>query len=95
METNKYQYDLVKKIPVKRIIMKVPPEKIMDAHNIVEACDFLAVVRTIEPDSAIVEMLATPDTFEDSLEISRMMEKLLGAEILHPVGNLQGINPKS
>ncbi len=86
METDKYQYNSIGKIPVKRIIIKIPPKNIMDAHNIVEACDFLAVVRTLEPDSAIVELLATPDTFKDSMKISRMMEKLLGAEILHPAG---------
>lgn len=88
MKTDEYRYNRVEKILVKRIIVKIPPENIMDAHNIVEACDFLAVVRTLEPDIAIVELLATPDTFEDSLKISQMMEKLLGAEILHPVGHL-------
>lgn len=64
--------------------MKIAPEAITDVHGIIEACDYLAIVRTLEPDTAIIEIVTTPDTFTASLEIARVMERRLGAEILHP-----------
>ena len=71
-------------VNAKLIIMKVAPESITDVHGIMEACDYLAIVRTLEPEAAIVEIIATPDTFAESFEIARVMERRLGAEILHP-----------
>ena len=77
---------LMSEYPVnaKLIIMKIAPESITDVHGIMEACDYLAIVRTLEPETAIVEIIATPDTFAESYEIARVMERRLGAEILHP-----------
>ncbi len=71
-------------VQAKRIILKLAPAAITDVHGIVEACDYLAIVRTLEPDSAIIEIITTPDTFADSMELARIMERRLGAEILHP-----------
>lgn len=71
-------------VNAKLIIMKIAPESITDAHGIMEAFDYLAIVRTLEPETAIVEIIATPDTFAETLEIARVMERRLGAEILHP-----------
>lgn len=71
-------------VNAKLIIMKVPPESITDVHGIMEAFDYLAIVRTLEPETAIVEIIATPDTFAETFEIARVMERRLGAEILHP-----------
>ena len=72
-------------VQAKRIILKLAPAAITDVHGIVEAYDYLAVVRTLEPDTAIIEIVATPDTFGQTLELARVMEKRIGAEILHPL----------
>ena len=71
-------------VNAKLIIMKIAPESITDVHGIMEAFDYFAIVRTLEPETAIVEIIATPDTFAETLEIARVMERRLGAEILHP-----------
>jgi len=68
----------------KRVLVKVPVESITDVHGIVEACDYLAVVRTLEPDAGIVEMVGTPDTYDEMMRIARVLERKLNAEILHP-----------
>jgi hypothetical protein len=68
----------------KRVILKCDPVVIADMHAVVESWDYLAVVRTLEPDMGIVELIATRDTYEDTLELSKCLKKLLGAEILHP-----------
>lgn len=72
-------------VQAKRIILKLAPPAITDVHGIVEAYDYLAVVRTLDPDTAIIEIVTTPDTFEQTLELARIMEKRIGAEILHPL----------
>lgn len=72
-------------VQAKRIILKLAPAAITDVHGIVEAYDYFAVVRTLEPETAIIEIVATPDTFEQTLELARIMEKRIGAEILHPL----------
>jgi len=69
-------------VRAKRILLKVEPAKITGLHALVEACDYLAVVRTLDPEIAVVEMIATPDTVEKSLELARFFERRLGAEIL-------------
>lgn len=68
----------------KRILVKADPEKIAEIHGIIEACDYLAVVRTLDPDISVVELITTHDTFEDTLKVARVMEKLLGVEVIHP-----------
>ena len=72
------------RVNAKLIIMKVAPGSITDVHGIMEAFDYLAIVRTLEPETAIVEIIATPDTFAESYEVARVMERRLSAEILHP-----------
>ena len=79
-------------VNAKLIIMKIAPESITDVHGIMEACDYLAIVRTLEAEAAIVEIIATPDTFAESLEIARVMERRLGAEILHPTLRVEAIS---
>lgn len=68
----------------RRVIMLCPPSTIADVHAIVESCEYLAVVRTLEPEAAVIELIATPDTIDDTLDIARLIERRLGAEILHP-----------
>ncbi len=69
-------------VRAKRILLKVEPARITDLHTLVESCDYLAVVRTLDPEIAVVEMIATPDTLETSLELARSFARRLGAEIL-------------
>jgi len=69
-------------VRAKRILLKVEPAKITVLHALVEACDYLAVVRTLDPEIAVVEMIATPDTVGKSLELARFFERRMGAEIL-------------
>ena len=71
-------------VNAKLIIMKIAPESITDVHGIMEAFDYLAIVRTLEPETAIVEIIATPDTFAETYEVARVMEQRLSAQILHP-----------
>ncbi len=71
-------------IPARRVILKADPQHIADIHSIVESCDNIAIVRTLDPEIAVVELIATPDTFDEAMEISRAIENLLGAEIVHP-----------
>jgi hypothetical protein len=68
----------------KRVILKCDPALIADVHSIVESCFYIAVVRTLEPDMGIVELISSCDTFEDTLKVSKSLQKLIGAEILHP-----------
>ena len=68
----------------KRILLQCRPPVIADVHAIVEACDNLAVVRTLEPEMAVVELIATPDTFADTLELAKSLARMVGAQILHP-----------
>lgn len=67
-----------------RILLRCAPAVIADVHAIVEACDNVAVVRTLDPEQSVVEIIATPDTFADALGLAHSLERLLGAEILHP-----------
>jgi hypothetical protein len=76
--------DKRKEFASKRVIIQCDPALIADVHTVVESCDYLAVVRTLEPDMGILELIATTDTFQDALAVSRSLEKLLGAKILHP-----------
>lgn len=71
----------------RRVILKCDPAVIADVHAVVESWDYLAVVRTLEPDMGIVELIATRDTFDDTLEHSKNLVRMLGAEILHPPTN--------
>lgn len=71
-------------VDARRVLMRCPPSAIADVHAIVETCDYLAVVRTLEPEAAVIELIATPDTIDDTLDIARLIERRLGAEILHP-----------
>ena len=71
-------------VNAKLIIMKVAPGSITDVHGIMEAFDYLAIVRTLEPETAIVEIIATPDTFAETYEVARVLERRLSAQILHP-----------
>ena len=71
-------------IPAMRVLLQCAPAAIADVHAIVEACDNLAVVRTLEPEMAVVELIATPDTFADTLEVAKGLERMVGARILHP-----------
>jgi len=68
----------------KRVILKCDPALIADVHSIVESRDYVAVVRTLEPDMGIVELIATRDTFEEAVEICKRLERQIGAIILHP-----------
>lgn len=68
----------------RRVLMRCAPFTIAEIHGIVEGCGHLAVVRTLEPDIAVVELIATRDTFGETLELARYMERTLGAAILHP-----------
>ncbi len=64
--------------------MRCPPSAIADVHAIVESCEYLAVVRTLEPEAAVIELIATPDTIDDAMDIAHVIERRLDAEILHP-----------
>ena len=68
----------------KRVIIQCDPAVIADVHSVVESCDHVAVVRTLEPDMGILELIATVDTFQDALDVAKSMKKLLGVKILHP-----------
>ncbi|MBI3794744.1 MAG: DUF4911 domain-containing protein [Nitrospinae bacterium] len=76
--------DNQKEFQARRVILKCDPPLIADVHAIVESYDYLAVVRTLEPDMGIVELIATQDTFAETLELCKNLEKSIGAEILHP-----------
>ncbi len=71
-------------VEARRVIMRCPPSAIADVHAIVESCEYLAVVRTLEPEAAVIELIATPDTIDDTLDLARVIERRLDAEILHP-----------
>jgi hypothetical protein len=76
--------DNQKEFQARRVIIKCDTSVIADVHAVVESCDYLAVVRTLEPDMGILELIATPDTYAETLELSQSLVNLLGAEILHP-----------
>ena len=69
----------------KRILIKVPPHLITVVHSLVEECDYIAIVRALDPDAGIVEFIATGDTFESAMKLSRYFVSSLEAEILHPL----------
>ncbi len=69
-------------VKAKTVLLKVKPAQITEIHTTLEACDYFAVVRTLDPEIAMVELIATPDTLGKTLELAKMFEKLLGAEIL-------------
>lgn len=76
--------DKLEQFASKRVIIQCDPAVIADVHSVVESCDYVAVVRTLEPDMGILELIATTDTFQDALVVAKSLEKLLGAKILHP-----------
>lgn len=76
--------DKRKESVAKRVLIQVDSAVIADVHAIVESCDYVAVVRTLEPDAGILELIATCDTFDAAIEVSKSLERLLGAKILHP-----------
>lgn len=67
-----------------RIILKIPPHLITVVHSLVEECDYIAIIRTLDPDAGIVEFIATRDTFDTAMELSRYFVSELEGEILHP-----------
>jgi hypothetical protein len=69
----------------KRILLKVPTRLITYVHSLVEECDYIAIVRTLDPDGGIVEFIATEDTFETAMKLSRYFVSELEGEILHPL----------
>lgn len=71
-------------IEARRVLLQCAPAAIAEIHGIVEGCGHLAVVRTLEPEISVVELIATPDTIGETLELARYMEGALGARILHP-----------
>ena len=79
----KSQTPLSKK--AKRILIKVPTRVITVVHSLVEECDYIAIVRAIDPELGIVELIATEDTFDSAMKLSRYFVSSLGAEILNPL----------
>ncbi len=57
----------------KRVVLVVPPRDIVYFHAILEGYDDLAVMRTIEPESGIVEVYVSPGAEE---EFSRLVRAL-------------------
>lgn len=68
-----------------RIILKIPSHLITVVHSLVEECDYIAIIRTLDPDAGIVEFIATRDTFDTAMELSRYFVSELEGEILHPL----------
>ena len=66
----------------RRILIKAPAEKITEIHSLVEECDNLAILRTLDPDLGIMEMIATEGTAEDALSLAAYFERALEAEVL-------------
>ncbi|MDH5543716.1 MAG: DUF4911 domain-containing protein [Nitrospinota bacterium] len=66
----------------RRIIVKVERALMSDLHSLVEEVDHLAIVRTLDPDLGIVELIATEDTYADALKLCTYFVESLNAEIL-------------
>lgn len=71
-----------------RILLKVPRRLITEVHSLVEECDYIAIVRTLDPEAGILEFIATEDTFDIAMKLSRYFVSSLGAEILHPLAEM-------
>lgn len=74
----------IKTVPAKKILLKIAPSLVTEIQTIIEACDGLAIVRALDPDIAVVELLTTDDTYEKTLKLARSLEEPLDAELLVP-----------
>jgi hypothetical protein len=59
----------------KRVILVVPPSDIVYFHAILEGYDDLAVMRTIEPESGLVEVYVSPGAEEDFSRLIRALRE--------------------
>ena len=66
----------------RRIIVKIERRLMSDLHSLVEEVDHIAIVRTLDPDLGIVELIATEDTYERALMLAEYFKSSMGAEIL-------------
>jgi len=66
----------------KRILLKINPALITELHGVVEACDYIAIVRTLDPDIAVVELLGTNDTYKLMRGLTNQLQKTFNADIL-------------
>ena len=60
-------------IPRSTIYAQVAPERIADVNWIMEGYEYLAAVFTIDGDTGLLKFSATPDTFDDVLNILENM----------------------
>ena len=76
------------KVKAKTFLVKVPKEKIGLFTALMDGSGRRAIVRTKEKAQDLVYLIATPDTYEDTLFVLENIKKHLPVEILGPVEDI-------
>ncbi len=72
------------------IFVKLPPEEIVSIKFTVESYDGLGIVRTLNPQTGEVVILATEDSVEDVKKLLKSLKNSLNLRIIPPPPCVQG-----